>query len=104
FPLWLAPVQVKVLPISEKHLTYAEGIVTELWKSDIRVELDRSDESLGKKVRNAKVEKVPYIVVVGDQEVTAETLSVEHRSEGKIGALTLSDFLSRLQTEITEKK
>jgi threonyl-tRNA synthetase len=104
FPLWLAPVQVKVLPISEKHLTYAEGIVTELRKSDIRVELDRSDESLGKKVRNAKVEKVPYIVVVGDQEVTAETLSVEHRTIGKVGTLSAAEFIARLSQEVAEKK
>ncbi|MFZ1654695.1 MAG: threonine--tRNA ligase [Candidatus Moraniibacteriota bacterium] len=104
FPLWLSPVQVKVLPISEKHVTYAEGILAELLKSGIRAELDRSDESLGKKVRNAKVEKVPYFVVLGDQEVAAETLSVEHRSKGKIGSLSLSDFLNRLQTEVAAKQ
>ena len=104
FPLWLAPVQVKVLPIGEKHFDYATQIVTELQQAGLRAELDHSDESLGKKVRNAKVEKVPYLVVIGEQEVTASTLSVEHRTEGKIGALTLLDFLGRLQTEVAEKK
>lgn len=104
FPLWLAPVQVKALPISEKHLAYAESAVSELSKSGIRAELDRSDESLGKKVRNAKMEKVPYFVVVGDQEVAAGTLGVEHRTEGKVGTLSLSDFVARLTDEVTKKK
>ncbi len=104
FPLWLAPVQVKVLPISEKHVEYAQSVVTSLTASGIRAELDGSDESLGKKVRNAKVEKVPYFVVVGDQEVAAKTLGVEHRTEGKIGTLSLTDFAARLNQEVTEKK
>jgi threonyl-tRNA synthetase len=104
FPLWLAPIQVKVLPIGEKHVKYAESVVTELMQSGIRTELDQSDESLGKKVRNAKVEKVPYFLVLGDQEVAAETLSVEHRSVGKIGSLSLSDFLKRLQAEVAAKQ
>ncbi len=104
FPLWLAPVQVKVLPISEKHSDYAESVVAELLKVGIRAELDQSDESLGKKVRNAKTEKIPYFVVLGDQEVTAGTLSVEHRAEGKIGALSLPAFLARLAEEVSQKK
>jgi threonyl-tRNA synthetase len=104
FPLWLAPVQVKVLPISEKHITYAESTVVELVKSGIRAELDRGDESLGKKVRDAKLEKVPYFVVIGDQEVAAETLGVEHRSQGKVGTLSLADFIARINQEVTDKK
>ncbi|MFA9261999.1 MAG: threonine--tRNA ligase [Undibacterium sp.] len=104
FPVWLAPVQVKVLPISEKHVEYARSAVLELSKAGIRAELDQSDESLGKKVRNAKMDKVPYFVVVGDQEVAAQMLGVEHRSEGKIGTLSLADFVARLTQEIAEKK
>ncbi len=104
FPLWLAPVQVKVLPIGEKHIAYAESVVAELVKAGLRAELDQSDESLGKKVRNAKMEKVPYFVVIGDQEVAANTLGVEHRSEGKVGTLSLADFTARINQEVTDKK
>jgi threonyl-tRNA synthetase len=104
FPLWLAPVQVKILPISEKHVDYAGAVVTSLLKAGIRAELDRSDESLGKKVRNAKVEKVPYFVVVGDQEVAASTLGVEHRTLGKVGTLSATDFIDRLNQEIAAKQ
>ncbi len=104
FPIWLAPVQIKILPISEKHLAYAESAVTELTKAGIRTELDRSDESLGKKVRNAKMEKVPYFVVIGDQEVAAGTLGVEHRTKGKIGTLSTVDLIARLHQEIAEKQ
>lgn len=104
FPLWLAPIQVKVLPISEKHVAYAESIMAELMKADIRAELDRSDESLGKKVRTAKVEKIPYFVVVGDQEVSAHTLGVEHRTAGKVGTLSITDFVAKLSQEVAAKK
>jgi len=104
FPLWLAPVQVKVLPIGEKHIEYAAATVNELTKAGIRAELDRSDESLGKKVRVAKMEKVPYFVVIGDQEVEAKTLGVEHRTEGKIGMLSIQDFIVRLDQEIATKQ
>lgn len=104
FPLWLAPVQVKVLPIGEKHIAYAESVVTELVKAGIRAELDQSDESLGKKVRNAKLEKVPYFVVIGDQEVTANTLGVEHRTLGKVGTLSTTDFIARLNQEVAAKQ
>lgn len=103
FPLWLAPVQVKLLPISDTHMTYAQEIKSALEQSGIRVELDLSHESLGKKVRHAKMEKVPYFVVLGDQEVADKTLGVEHRETGKVGTLTIENFLTRLQQEITDK-
>ena len=104
FPLWLAPIQVKLLPISENHLDYAQAVGGALQKAGIRFELDSSNESLGKKVRNAKLEKVPYYIVIGDQEVTAQTLGIEHRTEGKIGSLSLTDFIQRLTEEIATKK
>lgn len=103
FPLWLAPVQVKLLPISDTHLPYAQEMKSTLEQSGIRVELDLSHESLGKKVRQAKMEKVPYFVVLGDQEVAGKTLGVEHRETGKVGTLSVEDFLTRLQQEITDK-
>lgn len=104
FPLWLAPIQVKLLPISETHVTYAKEIQAALLKTDIRVELDESNESLGKKVRNAKMDKVPYFVVLGGQEVSGKTLGVEHRELGKVGSLSVDKFVARLIEEITTKK
>ncbi len=104
FPLWLAPVQVKILPISDSHIAYATEIKAALTKTGIRAELDDSNESLGKKVRHAKMEKIPYYIVLGDQEASAKTLGVEHRETGKVGSLSLDDFTARLQEEINAKK
>lgn len=104
FPTWLSPVQVKVLPISEKHADYAKGVYDRLIQSGARVELDASNESLGKKVRNAKVEKVPYVLVIGDAEVEAGTVTVEQREKGKLGAQKTEDFLSTLLEEIRGRK
>jgi threonyl-tRNA synthetase len=102
FPLWLAPVQIKVLPVSDKHAEYASTLVSALTDADIRAELSDGD-SLGKRIRAAKVEKVPYLLVVGDQEVTDSTATLESR-EGKIGALPVADIISRLQEEIRTRK
>jgi threonyl-tRNA synthetase len=103
FPTWLSPVQVKVLPISEKHVDYAEGIVTKLREDGVRVEVDAANESLGKKIRNAKTEKVPYVLVMGDAEVEAGTLAVESRDKGKLGAQSFEDFKASLIAEIRER-
>ncbi len=102
FPLWLSPIQVIVLPISEKQGKYADGIYQQLKKSGIRVKLDDSNESLGKRIRNAKIQKVPYIIVIGDKEKDAKTITVEGRKE-KIEGVTVETFLERLQKEISEK-
>jgi len=103
FPLWLSPVQVKILPISEeKHLDYANKIYEFMKNEDIRVELDTSKESLGKKIRNAKMEKVPYLIVIGDKEKDSETLTVEGRTE-KLENISTEDFLKKLQKEISDK-
>ena len=104
FPTWLSPVQVKVLPISEKHAEFARGVLDQLTQSGVRAEIDASNESLGKKVRTAKVEKVPYVLVIGDAEVEADTVTVEHREKGKLGAQKTEDFLSTLLEEIRERK
>jgi threonyl-tRNA synthetase len=102
FPLWLSPVQVIILPISEHQKEYAETILKTLKDSDIRVELDDSNESLGKRIRNAKMSKVPYVIVIGDKERDAETITVEGRTE-KLDGIKLEEFLKRLQKEISEK-
>lgn len=97
-PLWLSPVQVKTLPVSEKHASYAADILAQLKAADIRAETDASD-SLGKRIRNAKMEKVPYLLVVGDEEVGAKTATLEGRA-GKLGAFPVAEIISRIQEEI----
>lgn len=104
FPLWLSPVQVKVLPISDAHAEYAKEVAQKMRDRNIRVELDESNETLGKKIRNATLEKVPYTLVIGDKEVESQTVTVESRDKGKLGALPIQEAVSKLQTEITEKK
>ncbi|MDP2648535.1 MAG: His/Gly/Thr/Pro-type tRNA ligase C-terminal domain-containing protein, partial [bacterium] len=102
FPLWLAPVQVKVLPVSEKHAGYGKEISDALADSGIRAELDVSNETLGKKIRNAKSEKVPYMLVVGDEEVKTKSATMEGRA-GKVGTLPLADIIAKLKAEVATK-
>ncbi|MFA5736994.1 MAG: threonine--tRNA ligase [Candidatus Paceibacterota bacterium] len=104
FPLWLSPVQVKILPISEKQMTYAQEIFTELKANEIRVELDESNETLGKKIRNAKIEKIPYLLVIGDKEMTEKTITVEVRGTNKGEKQTLSDFIEKIKSDIKNRK
>src|SRR3989338_8393304 len=103
-PLWLSPVQVKVLPIGEGHFKYAKGIFEKLRAENIRVELDDSNESLGKKIRNAKIEKVPYMLVIGDQEVSDNRVTLESREAGKFDQLEVEELISKLKQEIKDKK
>jgi threonyl-tRNA synthetase len=104
FPLWLSPVQAKVLPVSEKHSAYAQEVTSVLKAVGIRAEIDGSNESLGKKIREAKLEKVPYLLVVGDAEAEAKTVSVESRDKGKLDAILVSDFITRATEEIRNRK
>ena len=103
FPLWLSPVQVKILPISEKHRDYASAVFAKLKDSGIRAELDSSDETLGKKIRNAKTSKVPYFLVLGDKEVESKTVTVEKR-EGNSRKETIENLVEKLKEEIKDKK
>jgi len=98
FPVWLSPIQARVVPVSDKHGDYASEIVEALKAAGIRADADLANESLGKKIRAAKGEKIPYVLVVGDAEVEAKTLSVESREE-KVGALSVADFIERITTE-----
>jgi threonyl-tRNA synthetase len=104
FPLWLSPVQVNVLPIGEGHQKYAAEVYNSLKEHGIRAELDDSNETLGKKIRNWKLEKVPYALVIGDEEVKSQTLKVENRDGKKSESLMLKKLLEKFQTEIKEKK
>lgn len=103
FPLWLSPVQVKILPISENHREYANTVYVALKEASVRAELDDSNETLGKKIRNAKLEKVPYFLVIGDKEVESKQVKIEKR-DGSGETLSIEDLVSKLKTEITEKK
>lgn len=103
FPLWLSPVQAKILSVSEKHAEYAKEVATMLKAANIRAEADDSNESLGKKIRAAKMEKVPYILVVGDKEVESKTVTAESRDAGKLDAMSINDFISRATSEIKSR-
>ena len=99
FPLWLAPVQVKVLPISEKHVDYANKIYNEMFKLGIRVEVDADNEKIGYRIRKAQLEKIPYMLVVGDKEQETSTVAVRSREDGDIGTESFKDFIKRVKVE-----
>jgi threonyl-tRNA synthetase len=99
FPVWLAPVQAKVLPLSEKFLDYGRDVVQTLRNAGLRAELDVSDEKLGYKVRRAEMEKVPYALVVGGREAETRSVGVRKRKDGDLGTLSLEAFIARLKGE-----
>ncbi|OHA84191.1 MAG: threonine--tRNA ligase [Candidatus Yonathbacteria bacterium RIFOXYC1_FULL_52_10] len=99
FPLWLSPVQATILPVSEKTLDYAKEVQAALRAEGFRVDVDDRNESLGKKIRENKIKKTPYLLVVGEKEVDTKTVSAESRDHGQIGALSLEDLVARFQKE-----
>lgn len=100
FPTWLAPVQVKVLPISDKHLEYANKVKEALQDKEIRVEVDDRAEKIGYKIREAQLQKVPYMLVVGDKEQEEGEVGVRNRKDGDVGAMKLEDFVEKIDEEI----
>ncbi len=102
FPLWLAPVQVKVLPISEKFFGYAGDILQSLKAAGIRCEMDNRDEKIGYKIRGAQMEKVPYMLIVGQKEEESQTVSVRSREDGDLGSFALEDFVRKAAKEAEE--
>jgi threonyl-tRNA synthetase len=96
FPFWLSPEQVWILPITDAHAEYAKEVQTMLKKSGIRTELHDEAETLGKKIRNGKMQKIPYLLVIGDKEVEDKTVTIESRSEGNKGAVKLEDLIKNL--------
>ena len=104
FPLWLAPEQVRVLPISEKLTSYAQTVLSELTSRDVRATADFSSEKIGAKIRLAQMEKVPYMLIVGNREEAAGQLSLRSRSQGDEGSFPKEDFYQRLQEEIKTRK
>lgn len=103
FPLWLSPVQVAVLSVSEKFNDYARKVAAELKAAGIRIELDESSEKIGAKIRRCTLDKVPYMAVIGQREQESGTVAVRHRTEGDRGATSVADFLAALQQEIRSK-
>ena len=103
FPVWLAPVQVKILPVSDDQFSYAEELREKLASKEIRVEVDAANEKLGYKIRQAQLEKVPYMLVVGKNEAENRTVSVRDRREGDLGAMGIAEFKEKVLAEIREK-
>lgn len=103
FPLWLSPIQVRVLPISEKHVEFGKEILGQLLDRRIRAEIDESNETLGKKIRKTKTEKIPYVLIIGDKEIESRTATVEHRDRGNEGAKSIIEILENLEKEIKNK-
>ena len=103
FPVWIAPTQVAVLPVSEKYLDYARQVFDRLFAEDIRVELDDSSERIGYKIRAAETMKIPYMLIVGTKEQETETVSVRRHGEGDLGQMPLEEFVDRIKGEIAKR-
>ena len=105
FPTWLAPVQIKLLPIADRHLDFTYEVKKKLEERGIlRVEVDDRSEKLGFKLREAQLEKVPYMVVIGDKDVEANAVSVRSRKEGDKGSMSVDDFVNMIVEEVETKK
>ena len=102
FPTWLAPVQVKILTISDKQKAYANKIVEKLMNEGIRVELDDREEKIGYKIREAQLQKIPYMLIVGDKEVETNAVGVRARKDGDIGQMPIDEFICKIKAEIKE--
>ena len=104
FPTWLAPVQVKILPITERQLVYAQKLADELFEDGIRVEIDKRSEKIGYKIREAQLERIPYMLIVGDKEMENGTISLRARKEGDKGTADFQEFKVALKEEIKKKE
>jgi threonyl-tRNA synthetase len=100
FPLWLSPIQARIIPVTEEHLSYGKNLQEQLLSHNIRAEIDDSGERIGKKVRNAEKDKIPYMLVVGDKEVAAEAVSVRTRAEGELGALPVVELITQMVEKV----
>lgn len=104
FPLWLSPVQVQIIPISDKFLGYAQNVLEQLKDSNIRVELDTRAETMQAKIRHAQIQKIPYMLILGGREEEAKKVAVRNREGSDLGAIILEDFIAKIKREIEEKK
>lgn len=104
FPAWLAPCQVRILPITDKQHDYAQKLYDKMFALGLRVHVDDRNEKIGYKIREAQMQKTPYMLVIGEKEVENGTVAVRRRGEGDIGAMNQDEFIAMLQKEIAEKK
>ncbi|NLM69874.1 MAG: threonine--tRNA ligase, partial [Firmicutes bacterium] len=104
FPTWLAPVQVKLIPVAEDHAAYAEEIARKLREQGIRYEIDDRDEKIGKRIREAQLQQVPYMLVLGNNEIAEGNISVRHRRRGDLGKKDVEQFIEEISREIKEKQ
>ncbi len=102
-PLWLSPVQVAILPISEKHFDFAKNILKEIEKENIRVEIKNENETLGKKIRDAEMQKIPYLLIIGDKEIESQSVSVRERGKGDVGKMSISKFIEKIKNGILSR-
>ena len=103
FPVWLSPVQVKLIPIADRHLEYAEQVKAQLKKSGLRVEVDDRPERMNAKIRDAQMQKIPYMLVVGDKEMENGQVALRMRSGENPGPMSLADFIALAEKDIAEK-
>jgi threonyl-tRNA synthetase len=103
FPTWLSPVQVKILPIIDKHHDYAYTVKKQLEEKGIRVEIDTRNEKIGYKIREGQLQKIPYLLVVGDKEIESGAVAVRHRKEGDLGSQDINDFIAMIKAEIADR-
>ena len=103
-PTWMAPEQVRVLPLSERLRDEAQAVTEELKKAGIKVTCDDRGEKMGYRIREAQLEKIPYMLIIGDKEVEENTVSVRSRNRGDLGSMSLADFLAQIKEEIDTKK
>jgi threonyl-tRNA synthetase len=104
FPVWLAPLQAKILPISDKFMPYAKEVLAELRKAGVRAEIDDRNEKIGKKIRDTELMKVPYMLVIGEKEMTESQLSIRRQGKGDLGMMDKTAFISQIHQEIVERK
>ena len=103
FPLWLAPIQATVLPVSEKFSSYGEKVSKELRESGVRVTLDDANETLGKRIRESELQKIPYVLVVGEKEETNGTINIRHYRRGQEGEIGIHSLVEKIKEEIEKK-
>ena len=104
FPVWLAPTQVKIIPISDKYADYAEKVRKELFDNGLRVEVDGRVEKVGFKIREAQLQKIPYMLIVGEKEAADKTVSVRSRDNGEVGSISLDEFITTISEEVESRK
>jgi len=100
FPVWLSPVQIEIIPISDRHVKYAKKVLGELEKYNLRVEINEENQTTAKKISSAEKQKIPYMLVVGDKEVKAKKVAVRSRKKGDEGQTTLDKFIKRVIKEV----